>query len=166
MIEILGNLGDFLGGVGVLVSLVYLAIQVRLNTKASKADSYQEAVAAANEWSRALGSSRSMCELIQSGSTDYMALPPVERMQFNLLMSSYFRNMENIHAKYASGVIEDGTWIGWAIRLRAFLETPGVAEYWRLNQAAFSDEFRDHLGHALPVDGRAEGPGDFPPESP
>lgn len=166
MVETLGNLGDFIGGIGVLVSLVYLAIQVRQNTKASKADSYQDAVAAANEWSRQIGADREMCELIQRGSLDYAGLESVDRMQFNLLMSSYFRNMENIHAKYESGVIEDRAWGGWAMRLGAFLATPGVAEYWRRNEAAFSTGFRELLNGELPRVEKAEGPADFAPSNP
>jgi hypothetical protein len=30
----LGDLGDFIGGLGVIVTVAYLAMQVRLNTKA------------------------------------------------------------------------------------------------------------------------------------
>ena len=44
MLEMFGDPGDFLGGIGVLVSLVYLAIQVRHNTVATRADSYQAVV--------------------------------------------------------------------------------------------------------------------------
>ncbi len=32
MLEALGNLGDFIGGIAVVVTLLYLAVQVRQNT--------------------------------------------------------------------------------------------------------------------------------------
>ena len=31
--SVLGNIGDFLGSIGVIVSLVYLAVQIRQNTR-------------------------------------------------------------------------------------------------------------------------------------
>ena len=39
-IETLGALGDFLGGVAVVASLLYLAAQIRQNTKAIRSSSY------------------------------------------------------------------------------------------------------------------------------
>ena len=33
MLEDLGNIGDFLGGIGVVVTLAYLAVQIRKNTR-------------------------------------------------------------------------------------------------------------------------------------
>ncbi len=34
VLEALGNVGDFVGGIGVIVTLVYLALQIRKNTQA------------------------------------------------------------------------------------------------------------------------------------
>ena len=39
MIESLGNIGDFVGGIGVVVSLVYLATQSRQNARSTRAAS-------------------------------------------------------------------------------------------------------------------------------
>jgi hypothetical protein len=37
-LEALGNLGDFLGGIGVVITLLYLAIQIRQNTRQMRMD--------------------------------------------------------------------------------------------------------------------------------
>ena len=39
----LGTIGELMGGVAVLVTLVYLAVQVRQNTNAIKVSSYRSA---------------------------------------------------------------------------------------------------------------------------
>ncbi len=44
----LANLGEFIGGVAVVVTLVYLAAQVRQNTNAIKVSSYRSAKAEFN----------------------------------------------------------------------------------------------------------------------
>ena len=51
MLDELGNLGDFIGGVAVLVTLVYLAIEIRQNTaqikigsEIARADTYARSV--------------------------------------------------------------------------------------------------------------------------
>jgi hypothetical protein len=50
--ETLGNLGDFIGGIAVVVTLVYLAIQVRQNTIALRTASRQEIVRAFRDHNR------------------------------------------------------------------------------------------------------------------
>ncbi len=36
MLEALGNIGDFLGRLGVVITLLYLAAQIRQNTRSSR----------------------------------------------------------------------------------------------------------------------------------
>ncbi len=43
-LEDLGNLGEFLSAIAVVVSLVYLAIQIRQNTTAVRNSTFQEAI--------------------------------------------------------------------------------------------------------------------------
>ena len=42
-LDTLGNVGDFVGGVTVIVSLLYLAVQIRQHTKAVRSSSYHQA---------------------------------------------------------------------------------------------------------------------------
>ena len=41
MFEDLGNLGDFVGGIGVMITLAYLAVQIRRNTRALRSNTHQ-----------------------------------------------------------------------------------------------------------------------------
>ena len=52
----LGDLGDFLGGIGVIATLVYLAIQIRRNTFAVRSTSLDSAYAAHMEFQRTVWS--------------------------------------------------------------------------------------------------------------
>ena len=42
--------GEFLGGIAVVVSLIYLASQIRMNTKTVRASNLSGQIAAASEW--------------------------------------------------------------------------------------------------------------------
>ena len=101
-----GLFGDFLGGIGVIVTLVYLAAQIRQNTIATKADSYQAVVASASEWSREICLNAEICDIMDRGAASYEGLNQVEKIRFNLAMSGYFRNMENLHLKFISGAVD------------------------------------------------------------
>ena len=41
MIEVLGNFGDFIGGIAVVITLLYLPYQIRRNTKEVRNNSIQ-----------------------------------------------------------------------------------------------------------------------------
>ena len=42
--QLLGNYGEFIGSVGVVVSLVYLAVQIRANTRTTRANASFQAI--------------------------------------------------------------------------------------------------------------------------
>ncbi len=42
-IQDLANLGETIGGFGVVISLLYLAVQIRQNTRAVRSSSYHQA---------------------------------------------------------------------------------------------------------------------------
>ena len=42
LLDDLGNVGEFLGSIAVVVSLLYLAVQIRQNTRSVRAAVYQE----------------------------------------------------------------------------------------------------------------------------
>lgn len=43
MFESLGNIGDFIGGIGVIITLIYLAYQIRQNTNSIRVSSFHAA---------------------------------------------------------------------------------------------------------------------------
>jgi len=147
-IESLGNIGDFIGGIGVIVTLIYLALQIRQNTIATKADSYQAVVAATTEWSRELSTNAEICEILDRGFRDYNSLDRVERLRFSFAMSSYFRNMENLHLKFVTGAVDASVWSGWENRTFAFMLMPGTQDWWASHASAFSSSFRAFIAAA------------------
>ena len=57
-LEELGNLGDFLGGIGVIVTLVYLAVQIRSNTQTVRVASLEAVVNSRSQFLDRLRSGR------------------------------------------------------------------------------------------------------------
>ena len=151
MLDALGNIGEFVGGVAVVVTLLYLAAQIRHNTRSNKTQSWQAAVAAVSEWSRQVGMDPESVRILQSGSADFDALSDLERAQFNLLMNSFLRNCENIHYQFINGSIEESTWSGFAQRTLSFFDAPGTRDWWSITSAAYSPEFQRFIREAVPT---------------
>ena len=126
-LEDLGNLGDFLGGLLLAISILYLAIQVRQNTKAQRAEAYQDAVEKINSWSALMVQDLSLNGLFYRGCKNYSTLSPEERSQFYHLMMIFIRNYA------AAKHLEDAELLGKSV-------TGGY-------EGGFRDMFRDPTMH-------------------
>ena len=142
MLDALGNIGDFLGGVGVVVTLLYLAVQIRQNTWSSRSESYQAAVSSVSDQTFNLWVNPESARLVQVGMFDLEALSPFERNQFTGIMSAMIRTLENIHYQYISGAIDQSLWLGWEWRIATTFSTPGVQTWWSNQKKSYSEEFQ------------------------
>ena len=153
MLEDLGNIGDFLGGITVIVTLLYLAYQVRQNTKSTHSASYQAIVSTMSTFSRELAYVEERSDIFSRGMMHPEELTISERTRFYLIMTSYFRNFENIHFQYQSKAIPDDVWEGWAYRMASSLKTPGCLLWWQRDQLVYSARFRQYINEeALHMD--------------
>jgi len=145
VLDSLGNIGDFVGGVGVVVTLVYLALQIRQNTRSTKTSSYHSAVSAVSEWSRGVGMDPDATRIIRDGNVDYESLSPLDKARYGFLTVSLFRHFENIFYQHEQGAIDDSLWSAWSDRMRSVVAQPGVEAWWRENQYGYTEEFRNFL---------------------
>ena len=67
MLEALGNIGDFVGGIAVIATLVYLAVQVRQNTQQLRASALSTSTAANVAFNYSLGTDPGAARVFQVG---------------------------------------------------------------------------------------------------
>lgn len=153
MLDDLGNIGDFIGGIAVVVTLLYLAYQVGQNTKSTHSASYQSIVSSMTTFSRELAFESERSELFRKGMLQPDELTDSERTRFYLLMTSYFRSFENIHFQYSSKAIPEDVWEGWAHRIASSLKNPGCMLWWEKDQRVYSGRFRAYINdEVMPMD--------------
>jgi hypothetical protein len=141
----LGNIGDFLGGVAVIITLLYLALQIRKQS----ADARLEATRAlAGEHSLALSQiieDKELCQIYLRGIRDYMSLPDDERIRLSLWFLRLVRAMEQIYLHVRLGNLDGTFFISMQISFIEFLAFPGVQEWWRLSCDNFEDSFCEEV---------------------
>ena len=145
MFETLGNLGDFIGGIGVVATVIYLAVQVRQSTASTKAASYQAVVSAISDWSRAIGVDSNVSRIMRVGVENPEQLTDDEYTQFEFLVVSGTRNFENIHYQYLAGGLSKGAWEGWSSRILTFFNQPGLKTWWERHKGAYSPDFQEFV---------------------
>ena len=128
-LEDLGNLGDFVGGLAVIATLLSLAVQIRQNTKILTPSAEQTAdpiAAIAN-----IAQSPENAAVYHRGLADPSGLSDEERTHFYLMMASSFYVLHQGYRAYQLGTQTVETWQWQSRAPRFYVAQPGVRTWWR-----------------------------------
>jgi len=129
MLDALGNLGDFIGGIAVVVTLLYLAVQVRQNTTALQTASWQAVVTAYRESNRLRCDSAAALAWAK-GLTAFPDLPFEERNFFATIMVDEALCFQGAFALHDSGQLAESTYTAYLDWFASIAATPGGGVWW------------------------------------
>jgi len=112
-IESLANYADVVGGVAVVISLIYVGIQIHRNTKSSLSLTNQSAHESLANVSLEAAKDPNFSALTRRGMLSFEQLNEDEQFQFLLLMVTVYRRFENIYYQYRKGFLEAELWEGY-----------------------------------------------------
>lgn len=131
----LGSLGEFLGGIAVVISLIYVGLQIKQNTKAVNHAYTRAVIDDSNGWRKRLLEHPEIAELYRKGLTEPEALDPVARLRFRMLLDALFDTWSYLHgADHEHAALH-------APHVRGTLSRPGGARYWERERNRYSPEF-------------------------
>lgn len=162
-LEDLGNIGEFLGAMAVIASLVYLAIQIRQNTRAVKASTHQNLSDGFGDFLKLLVQDQRGAEIFRNGVHGLEGLDEAERDTFYALLSILFMHFENAHVHRQQGLMEDEQWRRWRIATGWYAGFPGVSIWWVNRRAVFGADFRAFVESESTRRGRTD-PQDWSPD--
>ena len=155
-LEGLGNLGDFIGGIAVVATLVYLALQVRqsntllhANTSSVRAASsiaINERLVGVNQ---SLVEDPSLAEIVVRELSSPGSIKGADRVRLDTLLQSMFISLENILKLVQAGTIAPKDWEPWSRHLRNWLRNPAVRAWWSRQQSPFGEAFVGHVNALL-----------------
>ena len=129
ILDTLGNLGDFIGGIAVVVTLIYLAAQIRQNTSALRTASRQ-AIASGYRESNRLRLDPATGLAWAKGLTSFPKLPFEERNLFGTVMIDEALFFQGAFAIYESGQLEASTYSAYLDWFASIVATPGGGAWW------------------------------------
>ncbi len=107
-LDSLANLGEIVGAVAVVVSLIYLAVQIRQSTESQRTENYARALDRLSAMQSLLSQDDELSRLFAKGVHDVSVLTPQERIQFTWSMYEVFGAFEFLfHAAQTRSVPEE-----------------------------------------------------------
>lgn len=131
MLDTLGNLGDFIGGIAVVITLIYLAVQVRQNTSALKAASWQEVVSGARAAAKLRGDP-AIAPAWAKGLSNYPNMPVQDASNFSLAITDEALFFQGVFALYRSRQLDESVYNAYLNWFASILATPGGTEWWAI----------------------------------
>ena len=128
--EAINSTAEIVGAVGVIVSLIYLAIQVRKNTKQEEFQSLQSAIHLyLNNVDRATGTSEDAA-LFRKGLNDFESLLPAEQGEFHSRMHSLLHGFHGVWVLYKAGLLPEYELVAMRRIFVELLLSPGGRQWW------------------------------------
>jgi hypothetical protein len=142
----LANLGEVIGAIAVIVSLIYLAVQIRENTRAMRRAATQDIHRSLNDQARCFVESPDLAALLIRASQRPGELTGEERFRFQMPLTYVFSNFEMAIEYHREGLLGDDMIEGYVRGIHPLFENPLVLEWWEAEgQGTFSPELREPL---------------------
>ena len=141
----LGNIGEFIAAMATLVTLGYLAVQIRSNTRESQAASRNSVSQSFIDLLTHVSLDSEVSKLTRRGFFDPGSLDADDTFRFDLLIAALFTNLEDAFAQRRRNALADEDWEKWTILIKQYMAQPGVQASWSRSADSFSPAFRRYV---------------------
>ena len=140
--EELGAIAELIGGIGVVLSLIYVSRQIKINTQAVRSANATTTQSNFQQLARFLYEDREGCELILRAMNGTGDLSPHERLAAYAYFFDFMKTAELSYLNFLRGNLDEDFWNASLTFYKAYFTTPGFREYWSLRKLAFVPEFQ------------------------
>jgi hypothetical protein len=140
-LEQLANLGEFLGGVAVITSLIYVAIQLRGNRHTQRSDSYGRSLEMLRDVQSRFATNPEYARVYNRGMVEPETLSIEDRLKFTWACTEMFGAFEYMHYQAMQGDMPEEIWLRWERTLRFWMTYPGIQTWWFGKPTVFSPTF-------------------------
>ena len=131
-LEQVSFLAQIIGSVGVIVSLVFVGVQIRHNTRALERNEHNSTMAQWTVIRQAIAGNREIAELMSDGLRGERALDAADQLRLEQMLAEYAWASFHIWDRTQRGVFPAGTFEATAgALLSVVLRTPRGAAWWR-----------------------------------
>ena len=143
--EAIGAMGEIVGALVVFLTLVYLALQIRQNTHATRAASHHAVTDALNQLNLSLAENEEVASIWVSGMNDRSSLTDIQRERYDALLRAYMHACDTMYYQAQVGAGDNGLWKAEERYLAVVLTSPGGKTWFEENSFSISPGFKSAL---------------------
>lgn len=151
-IQDLGSLSEVIAALATVITLIYLAIQIRHNTKATKDEATRSLMLANSEATMDVARDGELADIIQRGLHGHGDLTPTEQMRYNLFFFAYYNQVDYAYERFLEGHLNERSWNKIAKEIPVYIGAPGGKKWWASDKIRLSPEFVAYVESTLSED--------------
>lgn len=138
----LTQIAAIISSIAVVVSLIYASVQLRHNTRALMATTYNAVTANSLALLSPMTGSPEFSEFLHRAHAEPKTLSPAERMRFDAVVLTVFRHWDNLYYQFRSGTLDREMWDIYERALARWLAQESWANWFRNNADCCSNSLR------------------------
>jgi hypothetical protein len=145
--EAAGAIAEILGGLAVIISILYLAKQVKESRLLAFGQSQREIMAASPALWSPFNTVPTAITDFRNGLNRYEDLDPDSQARFNHLVLPIINHVESVHMMHGKGLYDDPSYERWMAAAIGIITTEGGAPWWGLMRIGIGPKFVADLEH-------------------
>jgi hypothetical protein len=138
-------IASIFAAIGVIISLVFVGLQVRQSTAATRAAAAQTVHGNFSNWYTSLQNQPEVLGLTIKGFRDYQRLTEIEKAQFITVFMSFSLYHQDAFFKWKDGSLSPELWRGWESVSMNLFTNSGGKEFWEERGYMFSQSFQNYI---------------------
>ena len=153
----LGAIGELVGGIAVIASLIFVGLQIRQNTRTTRSSAQLDSARFWSEQNIRAALSSDIARIVEVGLTDESSLTEDEQRRLMFWISHHFFMVEALFHQWRSGELPEHSWLPHKHTIAGLVVTPAGQTWWRLvgGNGLLSAPFVDYVTGLAESGGRA-----------
>ncbi len=150
--EAIGAIGELIGGVAVIATLIYLAVQLRQNTKGIRAQSYYNVVSGKNALYQELAANTELVKIVLQGlAADPPLSSVIDGVRTHLMLYAFMNEFETTYLLFKADAVEEDIWLRDKAQMAGMIGFPGMINWWSLAKQYFHKDFVAEVAATKPI---------------
>ncbi len=129
----------------VVISLIFVGLQVRQSTIATRASAAQAVHSNFAAWYTSVQNQPDVLAISIKGFREYQRLTEIEKAQFITVFMSFSLYHQDAYLKWKDGSLSPDLWRGWESVSMNLFTNNGGKEFWAERGYMFSQSFQDYI---------------------
>ena len=148
--DAMAAIGEILGALGVIASLVYLSIQIRKSDKTARAQSLQSILDGHRDRSLVpMYTNPEFTDLLAKGLTDLDLLSDTQKRQFHSYVTEIVFQMQQVMQLHDQGLVPQVDYDAWMSFTGGIVKSPGGAVIWSYMEPTITPTIRGLINNYL-----------------
>ena len=149
----LASVAEIVGAFAVVVSLVYVGVQVSDSNRAVRSAAVNDANVAVQSWYQQVGSDEQTSRLFYRALMSDSALPNEDEFQFLMMFHGVFLAFQSSYLMAQEGTVDSELLDGLTGAILLVKDTPGMKRYWRQRRTTLDPRFVRYVDELLQREG-------------